>query len=593
VPGALFCLALIIFWPALGGPYIWDDNAMLRAGSGSGGLRAIWTGGLVDYLPITSTVLWAGWHIWGNSPPAFRLLNVTTHAANAALIWWILRKLKCRGAWIAAGIFCVHPVCTATVAWIAEIKNTLSLSFALLTLFFYVSHVQRRGTNPQNPTPEAGWPGWLAAWVGRDYVLALLSFVLALLSKISVVMLPFILVALESWGRERVPSGNHGRTPAAVGTGRDGPVRRAGIALMWISPFFLLSILLGLVNVWFQKHHAMAAAAASHPEPMITRLLSGGYALWFYLGKAFLPVNLMPIYSRWEINPKSWLDWVPGVLWVLLLGSCWGLSQLNGLRLRQLFRVAFWGLGFFSITLVPVLGLLQISYFYISPVADHFQYLPMVGIIAGVAIVLAELTGDARGGAVRVAVAGAVIALLSCASWRRADLFGHPERLWRDNLARNPQAAMAWTNLGDVVAAEGRLEEAYEAYSKSLALDPGNLAVRAIFGRLLVEMGRLDEAIAQYREIIRFLPSDANAHNNLGVTLARKKLFDQAIGEFKTALEFAPDFAEARKNLGGAYYSVGRYDAAIEELKRVLRINPSFPIAEQLLAEAERRKNQR
>jgi tetratricopeptide (TPR) repeat protein len=261
--------------------------------------------------------------------------------------------------------------------------------------------------------------------------------------------------------------------------------------------------------------------------------------------------------------------------------------------LRQLFRVAFWGLGFFSITLVPVLGLLQISYFYISPVADHFQYLPMVGIIAGVAIVLAELTGDARGGAVRVAVAGAVIALLSCASWRRADLFGHPERLWRDNLARNPQAAMAWTNLGDVVAAEGRLEEAYEAYSKSLALDPGNLAVRAIFGRLLVEMGRLDEAIAQYREIIRFLPSDANAHNNLGVTLARKKLFDQAIGEFKTALEFAPDFAEARKNLGGAYYSVGRYDAAIEELKRVLRINPSFPIAEQLLAEAERRKNQR
>jgi Tfp pilus assembly protein PilF len=590
--GAFFCLALIIYWPALPGPYIWDDSAMLRAGFGSGGFQAVWTGKLVDYLPVTSTVLWAGWHIWGNNPWGFRLLNLALHAGNAALIWSILKKLKCPGGWIAAAIFCVHPVCAGTVAWIAEIKNTLSLFFALLTVFFFVrgpsfnpvkpAAASRRGcTDKLLPGVSGSAHPPLTSWWTRDFVLAATTFLLALLSKISVVTLPLVLAALEYWRAERQKT--------EAGSDNRG-IRQVTMAVMRTSPFLLLSLVLGLVNIWFQKHHAMAAAEASHAEPLLTRLLTGGYALWFYLWKTLLPLGLMPVYPRWDINPSSLLDWAPSVLWIAVLVACWRLSRLKNPKLRTSFRALFFGFGFFSVTAVPVLGALQISYFYISPVADHFLYMPMIGVITSGTYLLATWLADPKRAKLRTTIAIAVIAVLGCGTWQRADLFGHPERLWRDNLAKNPRAAMAWTNLGDVEAAAGRLEEASADYSQCLALDPGNLAVRAIFGALLVQMGRLDEAILQYTEVIRYLPGDPNAHNNLGVALARKGLHEQARTEFSAAVNLAPNFLEARKNLGAAYYRLGRYDEAIKELQQVLQSHPHYPLAEQILSDAQRKK---
>jgi len=242
---------------------------------------------------------------------------VGLHAANAALIFGILRKLRFPGAWLAAALFCVHPVCSGTVAWIAEIKNTLSLFFALLTIWF----LQRSagGTSRQETRSR---------WGERDYSLALLSFLLALLSKISVAMLPFALAGLDYWlrrGKTRVESGQE-TTPKRTTSWITSETFRS---LIRTAPFFVFSLVLGLISVWFQRHHAMTIVTESEYEPVTSRLLAGGYALWFYLWKAIVPLNLMPIYARWEINPSSVVDWIPGLLWLGLLWGCWQLSKVH------------------------------------------------------------------------------------------------------------------------------------------------------------------------------------------------------------------------------------------------------------------------
>jgi Flp pilus assembly protein TadD len=617
-------MALIIYWPSLPGPFIWDDAEMLSSSVRSAnGWEAIWRGNEVDYFPLTSTMFWVEWRLWGDSPAGYRIMNLALHAASATLIFQILRKLKLPGAGIAAGIFCVHPVCVGTVAWIAELKNTLSLFFALLTVFFFLrSRLELATPNPQSDSSISDGPrragksgkplkrlklreglsstqlrqgvnkmggGYLRKILPQSalgyYCLALFCFLLALLSKISVVTLPFVLAAFV-YRRRRVE-------PDRVFAGALDGCRRAVTALLYVAPFFGLSLILGLINMWFQRHHAMAFAMASDIEPLITRLLGGGYSVWFYLWKALLPFNLMPIYPRWGINAASYLDWLPGLLWIAVLWVCWQLSKARRLGSSmpdpEFFRLALFCLSVFWLTLLPVLGVVQIVYLTISRVADHLQYLSLIGIVAMVGIGLRRLFRSQS--EVRSALMAApLVAALGVASFQRAQLFGDPERLWRDNIGKNPNAALAWANLAGMVAAKGNLDEALIDYRQSLKLEAGDMIVRENFGKTLILAGRYDEAIVEYRQLLGRKPDNARLHTNLGTALARKGLLDEAMREFKTALELNPNFPDAHKNLGAFFYVNGRYDEAIEQFEEVLRINPNFPGARQALLDAQRRK---
>ena len=151
---------------------------------------------------------------------------------------------------------------------------------------------------------------------------------------------------------------------------------RADWARDWLraSPFFALALGFGLMSVWFQAHGAMAGVAVQS-ENFWGRLAGAGMALWFYLGKALLPLHLSMIYPRWKIDAAAPGSYLPLLLWCGVLAVCWGLRRSWG-------RHMLFGLGCFTVTLFPVLGFFDMFFLALSRVSDHFVYLPLTALVA-------------------------------------------------------------------------------------------------------------------------------------------------------------------------------------------------------------------
>jgi hypothetical protein len=177
-----------IYWSAFHGAWVWDDLDLIPHDENLRnlhGLRNIWCSTPIsNYWPLTWTLLWIEWHIWGEHPFAYHLINFALHLACAFLVWRALSKMGLRWSWLAALIFAIHPLAVESVAWISETKNTLSLMFFLLSLISYINF-----DNTQNRV---------------RYLLSLLCYLLALLSKTSVVMLPAILLLYNWWKGKRI-----------------------------------------------------------------------------------------------------------------------------------------------------------------------------------------------------------------------------------------------------------------------------------------------------------------------------------------------------------------------------------------------------
>jgi len=531
--GALIVLlTAVAYFPAMHGGFVFDDhllitdNRILRA---SDGLYRYWfTTDSPDYYPLTGSLWWLEWRLWGNSAVGYHIVNVLLHAFSAALVWMILRHLKIPGAWLTALVFAVHPVNVATVAWISEQKNTLSMLFYATTILLYLRFEK-----------EGRW---------RWYGFSLASFLFALLSKTAVVMLPFVLLGCVWWRRGRI-------------TRKD---------LLCSGPFFVLSLVLGLVTIWFQYHRALGG----HPvrtDGFFARLAAAGWASWFYLYKALLPFNLSVIYRQWNVNASLWVSYLPGIVLVGCLALFWWKRKSWG-------RAGLFALGYFVVTLFPVLGFFDQGYYRYSLVADHWQYYSIIGVIA-----LAVAAGVAicrrmrkQGRSVGVAASVVVLMVLGVATWTRASVYRAAESLWRDTVTKNPDAWVAQNNLGNALLLEDRIEEAIGHYEQALRINPDMADTHNNLGFALLQAGKAEDAIRHLEQALLLKPDYAEAHYNLGNALLRVGKVSEAMGQYEQALRLKPDYAEAQNNLGFALQKLGKVPEAIGHWEQALRLKPDY-----------------
>ena len=580
---AILFLTFLAYQPVWHAGFVWDDdvyvtdNQTLRSPDG---LRKIWSspGATVQYYPLVFTSFWAEHHLWQLKPLGYHLVNVLLHALNAILLWRVLRRLELPGAWLAAVIFAIHPVTVESVAWITERKNVLSCLFYLLAMSAFLRFRPLADTNV----------GRAFDW--RFYPVVLAAFLCALLSKTVTCSLPAVLLLLVWWKKGRVEK-------------RD---------MLVMMPLFVLGALLGLVTLHLEKH--AGASGTEWKLSFVQRCLVAGRALWFYAGQLAWPRDLTFIYPRWTIDAgAAWQYLFPLAALAVIVGL-WKLRSRIG-------RGPLVAVLCFAGTLVPALGFFDVYPFRYSYVADHFQYMACIGLIALTAGAGAAMVRRIGGYARDIAVAASVALLMALGSttWEQAHAYRDLETLWRDTLAKNPGCWMAHVNLGTVLTEkgelqesiwhceqalrlnpdfaeahnnlgnaflrEGRINEAIGYYEQALRIQPNYADVQCNLGVALQQAGRVPEAMQHWQEALRLKPDYAAAYNNLGGALSQAGKPEEAIWHYEQALRIRPDYAEAHYNLGAALYQTGKREEAMEHYRQALRIKPDFVAARNALAQ--------
>lgn len=534
--GPFVLLALLVvatflaYRPAWHGAPLWDDSAHLtRPGLREvDGLRRIWLepAATQQYYPLLHSAFWVQHRLWGDDTLGYHLVNVALHLATALLLFAGLRRLRVPGALLAAAVFALHPVHVESVAWMSELKNTLSGALFAAAALAYLSFDEGRKR--------------------RAYGLALALFVLGLLAKTVVAVFPAAILAVVWWRR------------GSLELRRD---------LLPLAPFFVLGLAAGLGTAWVERHYVMNGLVVPLGLDPARRVLLAGRAFWFYLGKLAWPAELTFVYPRWDLGrPDAWTYLFPAGAVLLVLAA---------FVLRKRWRGPLAALLFFVAALLPALGFVDVYPFRFSYVADHFQYLASLGPIV-FACAVAAAWSERQAVPVRRAALAASI-LLPCAlavlTFRQSRLYASDETLWRATLERNPRCFLALNNLGVIHLERHEDAEAERLFFESLRANPDYEAALNNCGLVLARRGRVAEAAEFFRRAVAIWPDFPDAHVNLGSAFFVLGRPEEAIGHFEKALALRPNLLEPRNNLALAFVAAGRPAEAIPHFERALSLD--------------------
>jgi len=361
-----------------------------------------------------------------------------------------------------------------------------------------------------------------------------------------------------------------------------------------------------LITIWFQNR------GIGEEEIIIgsvaRRFVNAGMAVWWYAGKVFLPARLMAIYPRWRFDSPDLSEWLPLIALVSLIGLLWFFRNRG---LRGVFVAA----GYFVVALLPVIGLLRMAYLRSGTlVADHLQYFADVSLIA---LVCAGVTMLANRGRRELKTAIAVISILSigvmgvCA-WQRTQVLHDEESLWRDNLAKNPDAWQAHARLGQRFFRQEKYSDAIEHLRRAVELKPELPEDHNLLGLAYCRAEQFDQGIREYREALRLKEAKPSTGQTASVATIRTNLanaltivgnnlsngareipaeamrrYEEAIAQYEKALELEPNQPGIHRNLGILLARLGRYDEAKAHLRATLQIVPNEPAARETLEEIE------
>jgi len=302
--------------------------------------------------------------------------------------------------------------------------------------------------------------------------------------------------------------------------------------------------------------------------------------------------------------------WVIAASWAAVVA----ITSAAAARFRERPQILV-GWGWFVVTLLPVLGVVQVG---LQSVADRYTYLPHLGLFAAMAWSVPDLAPRART-AVAAGLA-CLLAILGAASFRQTRywkspevLFGHvltlapenpaaniavavarmhegklqeAEKLLRTALRSAPESVGALANLASVLMGEGRNEEALALFARAHHNAPMDLDIAAAYGKLLARTGHSDEALAEYRRVYGADPDRPGIEVGLGILLSQKGRNEEALPLLRRAVAHRPDDPEAHASLGVALARAGQYGESVAELTRAVQLNPGDALTQELLRRA-------
>ena len=566
LPSLVFAVAFLTFWPGLSGDFVnWDDydnvvNNPGVHGLGRAQLEWMWTSAVLGhYIPLTWMSFGMNFALGGLKPRGYHVLNLLLHAANAAAVYWIARRLLRAtpaadssettaspgavdvGAAFAALLFAVHPLRVESVVWITERKDVLSSFFFLLSVLAYLRAVAAETIQP----------------VSR--ALSLLAFAAALLSKASAMPLPAVLLLLDAYPLGRIRRLGWRRClleklPWAV-------IGAAGALLA-------LTVVLKGTGVTGYESYGVGA-----------RIAMTAYALMFYPARWLWPVQLIPLYELpTRIDPLSIRFVVPMVAFVLITAA------LIALRRRWPAGLAAWTLS--VMMLLPISGAVHSGH---QLAHDRYSYLSGLGLallLGGGLMRLLSADLRRRLGPVivrSIALGAAVLVLmLGVATWDQSKIWQDSETLWRWAVEIDPECAVCWNNFGTSLTTQKRHPEAESAYRRALQLRPTRATVANNIATALHGQRKDVEAEAMLRQALTLDPNLTGALANMGALYAQTGRLAESLPYFRRAWAQDPYFANLSRDYAAALLRVaesereaGRTIQAMAFLQQTLLVSPA------------------
>jgi protein O-mannosyl-transferase len=485
-----------------------------------------------NWHPVTWLSLALDCRIFGLNPVAIHFENVLLHGLNAVLLFLLLEI--CTGfTWpslMVAALFALHPMNVESVAWAAERKNVLSMTFFLLAMLAYARCTRRMSVT--------------------RYLPVALLFALGLMVKPEIITLPFVLLLWDYWPLQRMGDGT-------AGMGRS-------LAFLVVEKLPLLPLALGSAIVTVVAARANDAVRSGFNFARIGNAL---VAYVRYLGKAFWPSHLAVMYIYRGHSIPVWGIVCCATLLVGVTGLVWHFRKHRYLVVGWL-----WFLG----TLVPVIGVVAVG---MQAMADRYAYLPFVGLFIAVVWGAAEIV-NWRGipAAWMAGPSVAVLAVLGFLTHHQIPYWHDGVTMWRRTLSVTERNTVAHDGLGYTLSEQGRVEEAIAEYNKVEELHGYGAPAIVQVGVYEQAHGHVREAVEQYKLSLAMATnageqSDAYAH--LGAALVETGDFAHARLAYAYALQGNPGNGLALIGTGLLAESAGDLTTTLDQIARAVKVEPS------------------
>jgi tetratricopeptide (TPR) repeat protein len=398
--------------------------------------------------------------IFGLDVFGFHLLNFLLHLGNAFLIYFLVLILfkRIEMSFISSLLFMVHPVHTEAVTYMNGTADPLAMFFGLLTLSFYLKadkHI-------------------------AYYFISLICFTAALMSKETIVILPFLIIAVDLYKREFTTK-----------------------KLVKYIPYFILLccyILVRLTIFNFTNSLNLFVESNIYTKNLHYRLFTFLASLTEYYKLLLLPIDLK--YDRAMIVFTSLFT--PKVLFSFILFFIFSYFVYRSFKSN---RVVFLGFIWFFISLGPVSGIIPINAF----ILEHWLYFPSIGFFMVFSYLALKLNKNiylsspkTKWLSVRLYIPLIlVIAIIfSYLTFKRNKDWKSPIIFYNKILEHNPGIARVYNNLGMAYADKGMLDEAEKQYKIAIALEDRYAETHHNLARLYLEKGIIKEGILELKKAI-------------------------------------------------------------------------------------------
>jgi Tfp pilus assembly protein PilF len=525
---ALLIITFLVFRGAADFSFVnWDDDVNVTENPyvkdlSPQSIRQIFTTHVIgNYNPLTTLSFAVEYHFFGEQPKAYHITNILLHLFCTSFVFWLMLLLgmNTRGACIVALLFGIHPLRIESVAWITERKDVLFGFFYLLALIAYVLFLKKKKK--------------------RYFLLSLLFFVPSLLSKIQAVALPLTLLVVDYF--------------------MDRPLK---VRLLYEKiPFFILSLIIGLVGMHFLK--VMGSLSVNEVFTLVQRLFIGTYSLSVYLIKSIVPYQMSALYPY----PKT----IPVIYYLspLFLAAVVYLVIRSARHTKDM----VFGTLFF---LVNVIFLLQVVGAGQGFIADRFTYIPYIGLFFVYArgfeyVVTKRKKIKALAYVVGIAymIAMFTVSIIHIGVWKNS------ETLFTDVLKKHPNIPVAYNNRGRYYRTLNLRDKALADYNKAISLNPEGYATYNNRGKVYFDLNEDDKALADYNKALEIEPDYAEALANRGAVYGKKGDYDKSIRDLTRAVDIDSIHYNTYSNRALVYFNTEKYEQSIDDCNKFLKYEPS------------------